>query len=84
MLAAPMAGSDMRRRIAQRVMGIEHQAEETLAHAKSEVEATAAHGAAAVKDAVKSTYTATEEAIRNGGNHIKVAEKVPGPDPSMS
>jgi len=83
LLAAPMAGSDMRRRIAQRVMGMEHRAEETVAHAKSEVQATVAQGVTAVKEAVTTTHAAAEEAI--GSNHTKVAPpKVPVADHARS
>ncbi len=71
LLAAPMSGAEMRRRIAGRVMGIEHQAEETAKSAVHTAGDAADRALGAAKDAVKSTLAATEDATKDGANGAK-------------
>ncbi len=98
LLAAPMSGVQMRRRLVARFMGIEHQAEVKLAHAKSEIEATAkhaehaaedavAHGVGAVKDAVQTAFSSAAPAVTdgaNGGKHPTAPGKPPAPGHAAS
>ena len=77
LLAAPMSGAEMRRRIAQRAMGIEHEAEETAKSAVHKAEDTVDRGIAAAKDAVKSTIAATEDALKDGANGGKQGKASP-------
>ncbi len=72
-LAAPMSGAQMRRQVAQKIMGLEHQAADTLAHGTSEVGAKANEIAEKAKETAHRVGDATTHQATNVKNAVKGA-----------